>query len=135
MKRQWVKGHFGREGCDDVGCYSDRNSHSVHSGQTDQVLAASLGCTSHFGHSLAHGSHQQDAGTLTSAAGGNSRALISKSEIVCLLQREPKSTELKVLHPILVDTYLVSRTAVPLCACLYFLSHFVYYTLTQNIRK
>ena len=138
VKCWWGKGHFGREECEGfayVGCYLGRNGDSVHSGQIDQVLAAPLGYTTHFGHSLARSSHQQDAGVLTSAAGGNSRALISKSEIICLLQREPKLTELKVLHPVLVDMYLVSSTTVPLCACLYFLSHFICYTLTQTIRE
>lgn len=115
MKHRRGKGHFGREGCEgfaDVGCYFGRNGGSVHSGQGDRVLAVPPGYASHFGHSLAGGSRQWDAGALTSAAGGNSRALISKSDIICLLPRELKVTELKVLHPILVDMYLVSSTAV-----------------------
>jgi len=92
-KGRWGKGHFGREGCEgfaDVGCYLGRNGGSVHSGQADQVHAALPGDSSRFGHSPARSSHQQHVATLTAAAGGNSCALVSTSEIICLLQR-PKA--------------------------------------------
>lgn len=89
-----------------------------------RCLRLPLGYTSHAGYSLRCGDHQQDAGTLTLTATGNSCALISKSVITCLLQRETKLTKLRVLHPILVDIYLVQYCSTilqkPLFCTLYF---------------
>lgn len=124
VKCCWGKRHFGREGCEgfaDAGCHLGWNSDcSLRTARTTAHSAPGL----HIPFWAPSGTQQPPAGhwSIDRSRLRNSRGLISKSEIICLLQGEPKMTEVKVLHPVLVDMYLVSSTT--LCACLYFLSTF-----------